>query len=305
MRSITVFIILSLLLLTNSNISSQIRISGVVADENGDRLESASVQELKTYNGALTDSTGRFFLIVSAKSLIRISYIGYADTIFKASEFFNDTIFLKPTQLKDVYVVAGYLNTFSIGYFGDYYFMPIGISISYFVPYYNRKSIMLSADASYKTNFKSNSDFSLQLTRINAIKYPKYSLDLSAYYDYRNLEIGDINYKISDVAIELKNSLFNQVSLSLGILFRNEQYIKASRQWGYIMGSEKYFYGINQRWAANVLLVGNNVEYGVSFYQGFPISKWSWKSCIVGLEYNKYKEYNELNIALKYIVKYN
>ena len=147
MRPSIVFIILSLLLLTNSNISSQIRISGVVADENGDRLESASVQELKTF--------------------------------------------------------------------------------------------------------------------------------------------------------------FNQVSLSLGLLFRNEQYIEAIRQWGSIIGAEKYFHGINQRCDANVLLLGINVEYGVSFYQGFPISKWSWKSCTVGLEYNKYKEYNELNIALKYIVKYN
>ncbi len=306
MRFNIVSIILSLLLLTNSNISSQIRISGVVADENGDRLESASVQELKTYNGVLTDSTGRFLLIVSTKSLIRISYIGYADTIFKASEFSNDTIILKPTQLiKDVYVVAGYLNTFSIGYFGDYNYMPIGIALSYFIPSHNRKSIMISADASYKTNFRSNSDFSLQLTRINAIKYPKYSLDLLAKYNYRNLEIGEINYKISDVTLELKNSLFNQISLSLGLLFRNEQYIETIRQWGSIIGAEKYFHGINQRWAANVLLLGNNVEYGVSVYQGFPISKWSWKSCIVGLEYNKYKEYKELNIAFKYIVKYN
>lgn len=304
MRSNIAFIILSLLLLTDSNISSQIRISGVVADENGDRLESASVQELKTYNGALTDSTGRFFLIVSAKSLIRISYIGYADTIFKASEFFSDTIFLQPPLLEDIYVVTGYLNTFSIGYIGDYYYMPIGISISYFVPYHNRKSLMISAGASYKTNFKSNSDFSFQLTRINAVKYPKYSLDLSANYNYRYLVKGEINYKISDVSLEFKNSLLNQVSLSLGLLFRNEKY-KASRQWGYLMGAEKYFYGINQLWTANVLLVGNNVEYGVSFYQSFPTSKWSWKSFIVGLEYHKYKEYNELNIALKYIVKYN
>lgn len=305
MRLNIFFIILSLLLLTNSNISSQIRISGIVADENGDRLESASVQELKTYNGVLTDSTGRFFLTVSTKSLIRISYIGYADTIFKASEFFNDTIFLKSSQPKDVYVVAGYFNKFSVGYFGDYYYMPIGIAISYFVPYYNRKSIMILADASYKTDFKSDSDFRLQLTRINAIKYPKYSLDLSVYYNYRNLEIGETNYKISDVSLEFRNSLFTQVSLSPGLLFRNEQYFKTSRKWGYVMGAEKYFHSINQRWTAKVLLIGNNVEYGVSFYQGFPISKWSWKSCIVGLEYNKYIEYNEINIALKYIVKYN
>ncbi len=92
-------------------LAAQVKVNGVVLDENNEPVIGASVvQKGNTKNGAATDIDGKFTLTVPAKGHIIVSYIGYEPADLAAQP--NMTITLKPNQaggvqLTDV-VVTGY-----------------------------------------------------------------------------------------------------------------------------------------------------------------------------------------------------
>ena len=54
-----------------------VKIAGKVIDEQGEGVIGANVMEKGTTNGTITDLDGKFYLEVSGKSILQVSYIGF------------------------------------------------------------------------------------------------------------------------------------------------------------------------------------------------------------------------------------
>ncbi|MDL2256146.1 TonB-dependent receptor [Parabacteroides sp. OttesenSCG-928-K15] len=84
------------------------KITGVVKDENGEEVIGASVVEVGTTNGIITDVNGSFELTIQANSTLQISYVGYVtQTINPGNRTNLQIIMQEDTQvLEEVVVVA-------------------------------------------------------------------------------------------------------------------------------------------------------------------------------------------------------
>lgn len=95
------------------NITAQTvkKISGVITDERGEAVMSASVLEKGTTNGTVTDLDGNYTISVSNKSTLVFSYLGYVTKEVAVSTINGDTynVKLEPedTSLDEI-VVVGY-----------------------------------------------------------------------------------------------------------------------------------------------------------------------------------------------------
>ena len=85
------------------------KITGVVRDEKGEPIIGANVVEKGTTNGTITDMDGNFTLEVSPKSILLVSYIGYAPQEVAVGNQKNIHVKLhEDTEMLDEVVVVGY-----------------------------------------------------------------------------------------------------------------------------------------------------------------------------------------------------
>ena len=85
------------------------KIVGIVKDQNGEPIIGANVVEKGTTNGTITDIDGKFNLIVSAKAIVQVSYIGYIEQELTVGNRSDLAIVLRDdTQNLDEIVVVGY-----------------------------------------------------------------------------------------------------------------------------------------------------------------------------------------------------
>lgn len=93
-----------------SVVQESVKITGVVLDALGEPIIGASIVEVGTTNGTITDFDGRFELNVSSSSKIKISYLGYKDFEFPASNAVSGIkVNLKEdTETLEEVVVVGY-----------------------------------------------------------------------------------------------------------------------------------------------------------------------------------------------------
>lgn len=84
------------------------RVSGVVKDENGEAIIGASILEVGTTNGIMTDADGRFELSVNSNATIQVSYVGFVTQTIEVGRKTNiHVILVEDSQaLEEVVVVA-------------------------------------------------------------------------------------------------------------------------------------------------------------------------------------------------------
>lgn len=84
------------------------KVTGIVKDENGDPVIGASVVEVGTTNGIMTDMDGKFELSVNVNSSLQISYVGFVTQTMKLGNNNNIQIVLREDNqaLDEVVVVA-------------------------------------------------------------------------------------------------------------------------------------------------------------------------------------------------------
>ncbi|WP_321331605.1 TonB-dependent receptor [uncultured Bacteroides sp.] len=86
-----------------------IAVKGVVKDSSGEPVIGASVLEVGTNNGTITDLEGGFTLKVSAKAKLNFSFIGYQkQEIFVAGKTHFNIVMKEDTKVLDEVVVVGY-----------------------------------------------------------------------------------------------------------------------------------------------------------------------------------------------------
>ncbi len=84
-------------------------VKGKVVDETGETVIGASVLEVGTSNGVITDFDGNFILNVgSNKSNLQISFVGYKTEVVPVSNKMMKVLLQSDTQLLDNVVVIGY-----------------------------------------------------------------------------------------------------------------------------------------------------------------------------------------------------
>jgi len=92
-----------------SHNQSKKNISGSVVDPNNEPIIGASVVEMGTNNGSITDMNGNFNLTVSENAILQISYIGYLGQNKSIGNNNNIKIILQEdTQILDEIVVVGF-----------------------------------------------------------------------------------------------------------------------------------------------------------------------------------------------------
>lgn len=82
-------------------------VSGLVVDASGDPVIGASVVEIGTTNGIITDMDGKFTLNVKPGATLRISFVGYQTQETKASKTMKVVLKEDSEMLSEV-VVVGY-----------------------------------------------------------------------------------------------------------------------------------------------------------------------------------------------------
>jgi TonB-linked SusC/RagA family outer membrane protein len=86
---------------------SQITASGVVKDSSGEPIIGATVQQVGTSNGTVTDIDGHFTLKVPENATLQITYVGFATATVKAAPQLDIVLQEDVKSLQDV-VVIGY-----------------------------------------------------------------------------------------------------------------------------------------------------------------------------------------------------
>lgn len=93
----------------NVSVMDTLVIKGSVIDETGSPIIGATIKELSTTNGTISDFDGNFSLVVAKGASIEASYIGYKSQIIKITN--NKALVIKlseDTQVIDEVVVVGY-----------------------------------------------------------------------------------------------------------------------------------------------------------------------------------------------------
>lgn len=85
------------------------KISGKIVDSTGEPVIGANIVEKGTTNGTITDLNGNFTLEVSSKSILLVSYIGYAPQEVTVGNLQSINVKLREdTEMLDEVVVVGY-----------------------------------------------------------------------------------------------------------------------------------------------------------------------------------------------------
>ena len=107
----TIFLILCLLCSIGA-IAQKKSITGVVTDATGETVIGASVVEVGTTNGVITNLDGKFTLMVDPNGKIKVSYVGYQPQVIdiKGKNSFNIKL-KEDSEMLDEVVVTGYSGT--------------------------------------------------------------------------------------------------------------------------------------------------------------------------------------------------
>lgn len=106
-RLISLLFLLSLFSLSVS--AQSVSVKGIVKDANGDALIGVNVVEVGTSVGTITDFNGAFVLKVSAKSKLKVSYLGYETVEVEVGGKSNLTVVLQEdSKALDEVIVIGY-----------------------------------------------------------------------------------------------------------------------------------------------------------------------------------------------------
>ena len=287
------FFIIILQLILSYNCVAQIKVIGYVYDKTDNTpLTNAIVCEQGTENRVATNRSGKFKIKVKdSLAKIKVTYPTHQDTLVNVKNYKGEKIFLKEIEgIVDLF----WANRTTIGYFGDFNRFPYGFYFYHYRPYF----FNMSGRVAFKTDFNSNYDLKLSLSKINLFKF-KHSLSLQDEFNgtfsfqkrkYDDLEIND--YRI--VVFPPIRILSPRIGFALKDDINREEINK-----GIILGLGK---GI--KWMisihSNITFYENFIEYNIGISKYFSSKKKFWDNLKLGIGYQKYRDYNEYNIHLSY-----
>lgn len=284
---------------------TQNQVTGKVVDVNDQAIPAASVLELPTGRETLTDINGEFRIAVTDSSLLKISFLGYQDTVVRTGKAYY---FIELKELPELTEHWVYSKSFSIGYFGDFRYLPWGFSIAHLRPYtklpFLDRSKFLSGEINFKTNSDFNYDLNLSFTWHHVYHSNHFSLDIRSLFHERKLGVNEFDLENKDFQLIFVNTINQSFSISAGLIKRKDTYVDSLELIGYHFSANKYILKLKQTVSGYFSYFGDYSEFGFSFNQDLSKLINRLDRFHFGLVYNNYHRYNEINLLLKYNVYY-
>ncbi|MBN2756487.1 MAG: carboxypeptidase-like regulatory domain-containing protein [Bacteroidales bacterium] len=294
-----------LLIFNNLAVFSQTNISGKITDKDTNEIIGALISEINSQNKTFSDLEGNFNLSVSDSSLIKISFVGYKDTIIKSADLQDIAVILQQIEIDDNVLIiddSHNVNIYALGYYADYKYMPYGISFGYFRPHLLKKLKSAMISSFVKTNFENNYNLNLYFSYFDLIKLRKYSASLGINYNYSKIEINTISADIEDVNLLLGNTFYKKFNFWTGVIFRKQNYEVQKSEIGYYFTSNYSFSKLNNAIYSSISVFNNYYEYSFTFTQGLSKTRNNLRNMYILLNFSQYKYYNELNFGLDYSI---
>lgn len=108
MQKLRTFILSIVICMSCSMTYAQTRVTGHVADVNGESIIGATILEKGTTNGTVSDMNGNFTLNVSQGATLQISYVGYVTQEIAATNQPLRIVLVEDMQALEEVVVVGY-----------------------------------------------------------------------------------------------------------------------------------------------------------------------------------------------------
>jgi len=275
----------------------QVKISGKICDNTGEYLVGVNVKEIGTENQAVSDTNGYFALTVrNSESMIEITFLGYKKREIKIGDKRYFEIKLKENCYLDFFdyndicfgLSTGMLNN-PFGGFG-YIKLPI------------RKIGLIYGEFDYQTDLKDNYKIEAHSGLLHLVAECDYNGDV--YFNYRKIENQDFNFN--------SYSLIGKLNLSKPRIFQND----LTLYFGYGISSLKipdvtynnksgYIFGLGSSIGRPLYININLIAtYWTNYWEYSGQIKWEYKNVLISMNYDKIKNYNELNLKLGYIFNY-
>lgn len=271
-------------------------ISGIIIDKKNEPIIGASISEMETNLGTVSDINGRFSITTSnSTACIRISYIGFKDTTICNSAKTLDSIQLSidSSKFSDNIVSAIdriYVNNLTFGYDGGIFHNPYGFSIVNFTPFLFQIPLMTTTRFNYCTNFTNNYNLRLGISRYKGSKFKE--VDFGISYDFEKLNVNDktsFDYLSHKLNADLK---VKKIYYFLG--------------YGYSRINNNYYNGILSGISITIPKTSVNLhvecdywfdyfEYSVNLFRTIPKTKFS-----ANLGFRQIDNYKEINLGLRY-----
>lgn len=299
MEQITKFNILlaNLVLVFCFQAYGQVKISGKVYDNTGESLVGVNIKELGTENKAVSDKNGSFVLTVrDSESIIELTYIGYKTREIKIGDKKYFEIKLKESCYIDFFDY----NDICVGLSSGILNNPIGGFVYLKLPI--RKVGLIYGEFDYQTNLKNNYKIEARTGLLHVVAECNYNGD--AYMKYRRIENQDCNFNsysfIGKLNITKPGVFSNGLTLYVGygISYLKIPDITYSNKPGYILGLGS---SIIRRQNINVEFIGT---YWTNYWEYIGEINLAYKNVVISVNYDKIKNYNELNLKLGYIFNY-
>ena len=285
-------LILFFILIFNA-LYSQVKVSGYIFDKTDNSpLPGVNICEVNTKNCVQTDFNGKFEIVVKdSLAIIDISYMGYKRIKINVKDYKGENIYLEEDAIIEIDCV--YPDRIYFGYYGDLTKFPYGINFYYDVPYRFLGALF------YKTDFDSHYDLKLKLDKIsiNEINFhrhiaPSFIFQKRKYY---KLNINDYQLVLS---FPLKK-IIPQAGFALKYDYQKESLDKAV-----ILGFSKYIQPTLSKVYSKISLYKDCSEYNIGLEQRLAVKKKFWRNIRLGVQYQKYREYDELNFLVSYLFFY-
>jgi len=181
-------------LFLGNHICAQKTVYGLVLDERGDALIGVNILQLSTGAKTITDIDGKFEIqLTSNTSCIKITYIGYKDTVVCNVKDTIISIKLMPNlNFKEKNVVCidfQYADNIMVGINSDLIHNFYGISLSNFTSYFFNMPLMTVSQFVYSTDFNNNLNLHIGIARFHGKNYKNFHWGVA--YDFDKIIIND------------------------------------------------------------------------------------------------------------------
>ena len=275
----------------------QVKISGKVCDNNtGETLRGVNIIEHGTENKIVSETNGTFNLTVSnSESAIEITYLGYKKQEIKIGDKRYFEIKLKEDCFLDFFDYNNICLGLSTGILNS----PIGGFVYIKQPI--RKIGLIYGEFDYQTDLKNSYKIEAHTGLLHLVAECDYDGDV--YLNYRKLVNQDFKFNSYSLIGKLnlsKPRIFQNYStlyFGYGISTFNTPDITYNDKSGYILG-----FGTSiSKTHININFI---TTYWTNYWEYFGEIKWEYKNVLISMNYDKIKNYNELNLKLGYIFNY-
>lgn len=296
---ITIFKILlaSLLICYTAQTYGQLKISGKIFDDTGEKLPGVIIKELGTENGTVSDTCGNFVLSVSnSESIIEVLFVGYKRQEIKIGEKRYFDVKLKVDCIIDFFDYNDICLGFSSGVLNH----PIG-GFGYIklpIP----KIGLMYGEFDYQSDFENNYKMEIHSGLLHFVAECDYYGDI--YLNYRKIVNQDFYFSNYSIISKLNLSqprIFQNYStfyFGYGMASLTEPDIKYINQSGYIVGLGAFI------GKPLYLSISLKAIYWTNYWEYMSEIEWEYKRVLISMNYDKFKNFNELNLKLGYIFNY-